>query len=267
MRLRLLMVGVVFLSVALVYGQDRGGPPQKDEPPKRGEPGGRSRGPADKRPEQAPSPFARGGIPAHPQWEYAVKSRRELGGSADGELSASLNKMGEEGWELVTIDVGGTPANASRTTYVFKRPKGPRPRTDPLVGFAPGNPPDGRLPAFGRPGLGGVGGLPGGTAPTPGEPGARGGRRVPPSEPQGLGDIQIHPLKHTQARAVVQILNQVYGPGRAGLRLASDDTSNSLLVGGTEEQVKQVLKLVDQLEQLARDAHKERERAEPKRKQ
>ncbi len=62
-----------------------------------------------------------GGSPApgiRTAWEYRVIARQEIQGLA-GErekenLTAGLNKLGSEGWELVTIDRGAV--------YVFKRP-------------------------------------------------------------------------------------------------------------------------------------------------
>jgi hypothetical protein len=47
------------------------------------------------------------------QWEYRVLSEEQVIALAKKDLAAGLNKLGDEGWELVTA--GGN--------YIFKRPK------------------------------------------------------------------------------------------------------------------------------------------------
>lgn len=48
------------------------------------------------------------------KWEYTVKE--EIFGLAQEEMEAFLNRMGEQGWELIYI-------SSSHRTFVFKRPK------------------------------------------------------------------------------------------------------------------------------------------------
>jgi hypothetical protein len=58
------------------------------------------------------------------KWEYKVLSTsaiEKLGGE-DG-MAAGLNKLGEDGWELVAIDPGHVPPPVKLPRYVFKRPK------------------------------------------------------------------------------------------------------------------------------------------------
>jgi hypothetical protein len=58
------------------------------------------------------------------KWEYQVLTRDKIGLSGK-ELSAGMNKLGEEGWELVAIHppvtIGGTK---TQPEYYFKRTKG-----------------------------------------------------------------------------------------------------------------------------------------------
>ena len=47
------------------------------------------------------------------QWEYRVLSKGEIFSLGKRDLAAGLNKLGDEGWELVVFE----------TSYIFKRPK------------------------------------------------------------------------------------------------------------------------------------------------
>jgi hypothetical protein len=49
------------------------------------------------------------------RWEYRVLTKAKLLELGQNDLGAGLNQLGEEGWELVTIDRGDS--------YFFKRPK------------------------------------------------------------------------------------------------------------------------------------------------
>jgi hypothetical protein len=61
------------------------------------------------------------------RWEYRIVTRSELAALGDKNIAAGLNKLGEEGWELVAIEPGFTaPPGAGGSTdsqYCFKRPK------------------------------------------------------------------------------------------------------------------------------------------------
>jgi hypothetical protein len=48
------------------------------------------------------------------RWEYRVVSEKQLKAAGNNDLAAGLNKLGDEGWELVAV----------RTDYIFKRPRG-----------------------------------------------------------------------------------------------------------------------------------------------
>lgn len=75
-----------------------------------------------------------GGQPAKPpavmKWEYKSIRLNEIyayGGKYEPDLDKSLNKLGEEGWELAGINTVVFPHAFSgpmpSPTYVFKRPK------------------------------------------------------------------------------------------------------------------------------------------------
>lgn len=60
------------------------------------------------------------------KWEYRVltpSAIEELGGKGTGALAAGLNKLGDDGWELVAIEPGHVPPPVKLSRYVFKRPK------------------------------------------------------------------------------------------------------------------------------------------------
>ena len=50
---------------------------------------------------------------AQRKWEYRVLTKDELPATQAKDLATALNKLGDEGWELV----------AAGSTYIFKRPK------------------------------------------------------------------------------------------------------------------------------------------------
>jgi hypothetical protein len=62
---------------------------------------------------------------AAPKWEYKIQTKEELLDLGKKDLGAGLNKLGAEGWELVSIQPAsetrmGRPSG--RDTYYFKRP-------------------------------------------------------------------------------------------------------------------------------------------------
>lgn len=48
-----------------------------------------------------------------PKWEYRVVPKEQVVELGKNDFAAGLNKLGEEGWELVVVDGG----------YIFKRPR------------------------------------------------------------------------------------------------------------------------------------------------
>ena len=53
------------------------------------------------------------------RWEYRVLTEEQVIALGKKDLAAGLNKLGDEGWELVTVGAH----------YIFKRPNGPGPET------------------------------------------------------------------------------------------------------------------------------------------
>jgi hypothetical protein len=181
---------------------------------------------------------------AHPRWEYLVKPREAFTSQGKDEIAAGLNKLGDEGWELVSIDAGAG-------TYVFKRAKGaPGGHGGAgMMGMASG------MSSMGGPGSGIM----------PGSGGGKGGRGVDllpsgtgPGMPVGRGpaaaeSVQIIRLKYLGAQAVADTIKEVLGKDHAGIRVAAESQTNSLLVGGQEHQIDTIRKLVVELDQAAKD--------------
>jgi hypothetical protein len=66
---------------------------------------------------------ARKEAPARQQWEYQAVGRKKVEELGKNDLTAGLNKLGDDGWELVAV--------SPPTEYYFKRPKTPATREEP----------------------------------------------------------------------------------------------------------------------------------------
>jgi hypothetical protein len=55
------------------------------------------------------------------QWEHLAISHQGAGLSR--ELSQQINRLGNEGWQLVCVSMVDKEGTAERTIYYFKRPK------------------------------------------------------------------------------------------------------------------------------------------------
>jgi hypothetical protein len=63
----------------------------------------------------------------HHRWEYAVYTHRELMALGDGTARQTLNRLGDQGWELVNVTSGGSARKKlgwrKEATYFLKRRK------------------------------------------------------------------------------------------------------------------------------------------------
>jgi hypothetical protein len=242
MRLRL-VPACVCLCATFAYCQE---PPKKEEPAQgpaargvsqREGPSRFSRGQDEARP--AGSLFGRGSVSVRPQWEYAVHDKDALAKLGGGDVAAGLNKLGDEGWELVAVDAHEFASRRGRGVedFYFKRLKNP-PR---LAGFAsPGS----------RTGVATTGA--GGMSASSTSGGSRGGTRVEPPAQATTERTVVLPLRHASAASLAKNLQQLYGRqpfGQAGVpRIASDDRTNALIVAGPEDLVDAVQALVARLD-------------------
>src|SRR5262245_30412877 len=57
-------------------------------------------------------------------WEYKTATAKEVRDLANNDLTAGLNRLGEDGWELVAVEPRSDTGRSLRdATYYFKRPK------------------------------------------------------------------------------------------------------------------------------------------------
>jgi hypothetical protein len=74
-------------------------------------------------PEQQQGKIAGGPKPLPlPKWEYRVLTREEIQELGKNNLTAGLNELGKDGWELVSVFPGFTPPKTGPDQFYFKRP-------------------------------------------------------------------------------------------------------------------------------------------------
>ena len=188
--------------------------------------------------QSSTAPGPRGTFPTSPmaapgpavKWDYSVQTKDEIAKLGGGQLRAGLNKLGEEGWELVSVEPRSVPpAEAgSGSTFYFKRARGHL----PMAGMPMGGSGLGAPPAAG--GVFGGGGVGGGTR---GNAGGRGGAGPMPPRPDE--QFQIYRLKYAKAVPTAKVLKELYD-NRSGLRCVSDERTNSLILAGADEQLVKV---------------------------
>src|SRR5947209_13793157 len=103
-------LGVALFSLCVAVGHGQA-PPEQGKEPQPGPPprGDRGSGAGARR-----TP----GEPMHPRWEYAAHGRSEVEKLGGDDFRAGLNKLGDQGWELVAVEPG---AAGRDTAYTFKR--------------------------------------------------------------------------------------------------------------------------------------------------
>jgi len=58
-----------------------------------------------------------------PAWEHLVLEREGNIVSTDRELAGKINKLGDEGWEMVAVSPVQQDGTTKRMQFYFKRPK------------------------------------------------------------------------------------------------------------------------------------------------
>jgi hypothetical protein len=198
---------VTALCVASLFGQ-------QPDPPAKGR-GGQGKGGRGKVEGGRGFAFA---APASPKWEYAVRMHADIQEMGDGDIQRGMNKLGESGWELVSLD--GTFGTGRGHAY-FKRPKG---ANSPRAGFD----------FSGEEG--------------PFFPMVVGNGRVPPG-PQAKETTTLISLKNSQVNSMAQMIQAIYG--RPGIRIVPDSRTNRLVLLAPEDQVAEIRRLIDELDQPA----------------
>lgn len=222
---------VVLLVTLVAYGQE----PKDSLPGKKS----KGRGPG--------SQSAFGAPPWRQQWEYSMLEANAIRNAADGDLQAGLNKLGNEGWELLAVHPLQSKGRA-RDTYYFKRATSPA-----LTGVVPG--PFGR---GGRAASGSIGSFAGPTAIGGFSKSIeRGPDGPPPSTPPGVlqsdgRKYQIIPLKEAPASAVAAVLKETF----SSARVYPFQPANSLVVVAAEPQMREISELAAKLDVLTGEKRK-----------
>jgi hypothetical protein len=177
-----------------------------------GQPGARGRGGQPNRGDGLGSGPA---LVVRTAWEYRTLTPEQVSRLApeqkdQGQFAGGLNKLGAEGWELVAF----VPTPLGRSEFVFKRPAGRLLRSNSGVATEP--------------------------------PQALAG--VPVASPQ---ELRVFRLKNATAADMERLLAKLFpGGGRAGggLRLASDERTNSVLVYGPPTQLDEIEAILTRLD-------------------
>lgn len=122
----LMAVGCLFWASADVGGQFGGFGGQPGGGKKKGDFGG--------------VPASGGGAAANlvQRWEYRVETPWSLTGDQKFSMTEGLNKLGNEGWELVAIESSSQKAGNPPSNYIFRRPTTkaliePKPAVEPKL--------------------------------------------------------------------------------------------------------------------------------------
>jgi hypothetical protein len=157
-------------------------------------------------------PAGAGAEIARTRWEYSVLSKEAVVKAGKGDFRAGLNALGEEGWELVTIEARfsagrGAPGGGRATAYYFKRAKGATTKEIPL-----------------------------------GPPSAR---RKGEALPKEL--THLFRLRYAKAPTLAKTLKEVYAE-KSTLRIVSDERTNHLILVGSIDQIDDTARLIRELD-------------------
>jgi hypothetical protein len=200
----LLLVGGALLNAVLLVNSaflKAAGPAAPDEP-------------ARKEPPAARPASAAPAAPAHragARWEYRTVTRQELLDLGKNDVNAGLNKLGDDGWELVAVRPGAAAGpergprrpGESGTEYYFKRPA-----SAPMVSAS-----------------------------------------APPAGP-GEGQFVVFRLKFGSAVPLSRMLNELMNGegGSRRMRVVADPETNQLLLKGTDNDLATVEALLNKLD-------------------
>ena len=158
--------------------------------------------------EAAAAPVPEKAVSPGPKWEYKVLTKDEIAGLSDKDFAAGLNKLGEEGWELVAVEpaqagargAGAGGRGAREAEYYFKRPKAVRILQEEKAGG--------------------------------------------PKEQAKNENYEVLKLKFLNAADFAKTADALLGGKAAGLRLVAEPTTNALLASGTPKQIEELRHLI-----------------------
>jgi len=162
---------------------------------------------------------ATGAAGAGVRWEYKTYTRETISDLGKNDFAAGLNKLGDEGWELVAVpgvEAGrGGFGQPQAHEYYFKRRKGPAAEKAPAAQKA--------------------------------------AARETPTDADGR--VVIYPLKNARAPELAKTVQQVLAYRGDRIIVIADPRTNSLIIRGPQKQVIDVENLVQRLDiAVAEDA-------------
>ncbi len=237
---------------------------------------------------EAPAP-AEKAAPAFtgPKWEYKALSRDEIAELGKNDITAGLNKLGDEGWEMVGAPAlpaaafrggpGGAPAGRSPEFY-FKRPKGraaasgrvATPQAEAahedwvILKLKSASAAD-----FAKTADALFADRAGGAPRLVAEPASNSVlvlgspkqieelRRLAaaldvPDAPAGSAEqgaqVEVLRLKYTKVNELLPVLRDVYGKDAKTYRMGADERTNSLVLSGPRKQLDEVRRLIKELD-------------------
>jgi uncharacterized protein (TIGR03067 family) len=202
------------------------------------------------------------------KWEYRVVKKAQVLELGKNDLTAGLNKLGEEGWELVSVqppsgsERGGRSSAA--TEYYFKRPAGAKVAESSATGT-------GEMRIFrlkyikAAEAAGVLQDLLGKGPRIVADPSTNqiivGGPDkvlaeatailekldVAVKDGSGISEFKIFRLKHADAAATAKVLKELMGTGK-GIKIIPDDRTNQLLVECSAEDLFKIAKVLQELD-------------------
>jgi hypothetical protein len=162
--------------------------------------------------EAAAAPVPEKLVSPGPKWEYKVLTKDVIAELANKDFAAGLNKLGDEGWELVAVEpaqagargAGAGGRGAREAEYYFKRPKAVRILQDEKAGG--------------------------------------------PKEQVKNENYEVLKLKFLNAVDFAKTADALVGGRAAGLRLVAEPTTNTLLASGTPKQIDELRRLIAALD-------------------
>jgi Bacterial type II/III secretion system short domain len=177
---------------------------------------------------EAAAPVPEKAISPGPKWEYKVLTKGEIAELANKDFAAGLNKLGDEGWELIAVpaaptgaaggrggdrgpggrggDGGRAPGDraAQEAEYYFKRPKAVRILQEEKAG---------------------------------------GQKEQAKSE-----NNEVIRLRFLSAVDFAKTADALLGGKASGLRIVAESTTNTLLANGTPKQIEELRRLIAALD-------------------
>jgi type II secretory pathway component GspD/PulD (secretin) len=213
-------------------------------------------------------------VPAGPMWEYKVFNRGEITDLGNQDFATGLNKLGDEGWEMVALGQGVRAAQE----YYFKRPKARAAGEAGKAGAAKPEHQDGENIIFRLKNLSAVDfaktadallGGKGGSFRLVAEPVTNSvlaygtARQIAelrtliealdvPDAAVGAAEVvpqlEMYHLKSAKVLDVVKVLQDVYGKDAKTHRMGADERTNTLILRGPLKLLDEILRTVKELD-------------------